>query len=460
VLNMKSNRTKLVGLITLCFISSLLLTPVLAVEEYHVIATLQSLEPSGVGWFGSDLALYEGLLLIMEEEADLGDLKSVGLAYIYDSDWNLVATLQAPIPKAQDNFKSADIWGDTIAIGSIADVEDIEFAGEVYIFDSEGVLLTTIQSPEPEVEGNFGGELCLYRDILLVAECYRNDQGVMDAGVVHVFNPEGDFLRTIHSPSPINVGLFGSSIDANDEFILVGETGQLDKPKDEGSVHVYDVDYNLVTTLHSPDNQIRSSFGGSVTVSGDHVVIGERWASVDGHEHAGRAHIYDTGWNLVATLQSPTPEVNSEFGFSVSIGGGLVVVGERKGDIETINEGKAYVFDLEGNLIDTLVSPEPEINAMFGWKVATDGEIIVVADVQHSAGGFSQAGKVHVFGWGEPATEQPALEEEVTVTEPETESEKSGGIPGFPLESIVTSMVLAVLAIWLIQNGVARTPGR
>jgi len=442
------------GLIFLFIFATGLVIPTRADEEYHVIATLQSPTPSGVGWFGSDLALYEGILLIMEEEADLGDLKSVGLAYIYDSDWNLVASLQAPIPTAQDNFKSADIWGDTIAIGSIADVEDIEFAGEVYIFDSEGVLLTTIQSPEPEVEGNFGGELCLYRDILLVAECYRNDQGVLDAGVVHVFNPEGDFLRTIYSPSPINAGLFGSSIDANDEFILVGEAGQSDRPKDEGSVHVYDVDYNLVTTLHSPDNQIRSSFGGSVTISGDHVVIGERWASVDGHEHAGRAHIYDTGWNLVATLQSPTPEVNSEFGFSVAIGGSLVVVGERKGDIETMNEGKSYVFDLEGNLLDTLVSPAPEVNAMFGWQVVTDGEIIVVADVQHSADGFSQAGKVHVFEWGEPAAEQPAPEEETTETEsePESDSEKSGGIPGFPLESIVTSVVLAVIVLWVIQS--------
>ena len=292
----------------------------------------------------------------------------------------------------------------------------------------------------------------MYRDILLVAECYRNDQGVYDAGVVHVFNSEGDFLRTIHSPSPINAGLFGSSIDANDEFILVGETGQSDLPKDEGSVYVYDVDFNLVTTLHSPDNQIRSIFGTSVTISGDHVVIGERWASVDGHEHAGRAHIYDTGWNLVATLQSPTPEVNSEFGFSVAIGGSLVVVGERKGDIETMNEGKSYVFDLEGNLLDTLVSPAPEVNAMFGWQVVTDGEIIVVADVQHSADGFSQAGTVHVFGFGESTAEQPALEEETTVTESEPESEKSGGIPGFPLESIVTSVVLAVIVLWVIQS--------
>ena len=75
---------------------------------------------------------------------------------------------------------------------------------------------------------------------------------------------------------------------------------------------------------------------------------------MDGHEKAGRAHIYDTGWNYVASLQSPTPEDNAEFGLDVVTGGDIVVVGERRGDVESMNEGKAYVYDLEGNLVSTL----------------------------------------------------------------------------------------------------------
>jgi hypothetical protein len=66
----------------------------------------------------------------------------------------------------------------------------------------------------------------------------------------------------------------------------------------------------------------------------------------------------------------------------------------------------------------------------------------------------SKAGKVHVFGLGEPTAEQPAPEEETTETEsePESESERSGGIPGFPLESVVLSMVLAIFVLWLIRR--------
>ena len=36
-------------------------------------------------------------------------------------------------------------------------------------------------------------------------------------------------------------------------------------------------------------------------------------------------------------------------------------------------------------LISTLVSPDPTVGAQFGYKVATDGEIVVVSDVEARA---------------------------------------------------------------------------
>jgi hypothetical protein len=128
-------------------------------------------------------------------------------------------------------------------------------------------------------------------------------------------------------------------------------------------------------------------------------------------------------------------------------------VGERRGDVESMNEGKAYVFDLEGNLISTLVSPEPFPGNQFGYSVETDGEIIVVCEADVEAGGKSKAGKVHVFGLGEPVAEPPTQEVETTAeSEPELESDKSGGIPGFSLESIVISMFLAMFWLWSVQR--------
>jgi hypothetical protein len=507
------------GLLILSIIVGVLACRVHADEEYHVIATLQAPIPTNDGKFGLDLTLFEDILLVAESHSDLEDLIDTRNAYMFDSDWNVVTTIKQPNPEVRNTFStSVDVWGNTLAIQNLMTVEDIELAGKVNIYDSEGAFITNIQSPEPYYHGDFGAEVCLYKDILLVGEIYTKDEGLLWAGFVQVFNSEGDFIRTIHSPSPKSSGSFGSSIDANDDFILISEFGDLtQKPLENSSVYVYNRNYELVETLHSPDHQERSYFGISLAISSDNLVVGEHWASVEGHERAGRAHIYDNNWNHVATLQSPTPEENGEFGIHVDIGGGLVVVGERKGDAVTMNEGKAYVFDLDGNLVASLVSPEPEVGAQFGWRVATDGEIVVVADVFHSVDGVSRAGKVNVFqrGSADFAVDDLSIDptsvnkgktvtvsvdcintgtvsgeyqvvltingvvedekivtigpDETTVVSFEVTAGEAGEysvdvngltgsytvkgiIPGFPLESIIISMVLAVLVLWLIQR--------
>ncbi len=509
----------IVVLLTLSIFIATTVAPTKAEEEYHVIATLQAPTLTERGHFGSDLALFEDTLLIAEWFAGEGDVAQVGRAYIFDSDWHLVTTLQDPDPEGVEYFsRSVDLKSDMVAIPRFKDVGDIEIVGNIYLFNFEGALLKTIQPLELEQASGFGRKLCFYGDFLLVSECKKDDQGVVDSGVVHVFNSEGDLLKTIHSPSPITKGLYGDFIDANEEFILVGESGNWwERPIDNGSVYVYNREYELVETLHSPDHQEHTYFGMPVAISENIFVVGEHWASVDGHEKAGRAHLYDTDWSLVATLESPTPEDYGEFGFHVAIGGGLVVVGERKGDVVSMNEGKAYVFDLEGNLVDTLVSPEPEIGAQFGWRVVTDGEIVVVADVAHSVDGVSKAGKVHVFQAGavdftsSGLTVNPSsvnvggtvsisvecsnqgsmsgshtvtlkvdgeVEDEKTVTVAPNESttisfdaptsEKGtysveiegltgsyvvkGGIPGFPVESLIAGLAVATLVLWFRQR--------
>jgi len=449
---MRSNRTRLVGLITLCIIASLLISPVRADEEYHVIVTLQAPQPTSFGGYGLETALFEDGIVIGEWTGDIGDISTCGRAYIYDADWDLNSILQVPTPKQTENFgRDVDVLGDMVVVGcATANVDDKEEAGKVYVFNTDGALLIILQSPDPMAFGVFGDEVALSRDSILVAETGGMEKGFIQAGSVYVYTHEGVYLRNVTSPEMKPEGSFGQSLTANDDYILVGEPGdigggrQIDRP----SVYVYDYDWNLVKTLRPPDLQERSFFGFSSSISDDYAVIGEHQATVDGHEKAGRAHVYDTSWNHVATLQSPTPEDNAEFGRDVVIGGDIVVVGERRGDVESMNEGKAYVFDLEGNLLSTLISPTPFPGNQFGYSVETDGEIIVVCEADVEAGGESKAGKVHVFGLGEPAAEQPAPEEETT----ETESEKSGGIPGFPFESIVLSMVLAVLLLWLIQR--------
>ena len=58
--------------------------------------------------------------------------------------------------------------------------------------------------------------------------------------------------------------------------------------------------------------------------------------------------------------------------------GDLILVGEPSADGGSKDEGRVYVFDPEGNLLETLSAPEPTQGADFGNLVVVRGEIIAV----------------------------------------------------------------------------------
>jgi hypothetical protein len=447
---------KRMGLVLLIISSTFLVISIRAEEEYHVIMTLQAPEPTYYGAYGYETALFKDGIVIGEWTGDVGDISSAGRAYIYDTDWGLTSILQVPMPKETENFgRDIDVLNDIIVVGcGSANIGELEEAGKVYVFDTDGSLLTSIQSPDPKAKGDFGNEVSIYSDGILVAEIGGMEHGFIHPGCVYEYNHEGVFIRNVTSPAMKPEGCFGQSLVANEEFILVGEPGNLggNFPIDHPSIYVYDYGWNLITTIQPPDLQERTYFGFSTSMNDDYFVIGERWATVDDHEKAGRAHIYDTNWNHVATLQSPTPEDNGEFGLDVVIGGDIVVVGERRGDVESMNEGKAYVFDLEGNLISTLISPAPFPGNQFGYSVETDGDIIVVCEADVEAGGESKAGKVHIFSLGAPSVKTSVeTTAETTETTSEPDENKSNGIPGFPIESVLASVIIALLVLWITK---------
>ncbi len=443
-------------LILLCILAAISI-PVRAEEEYHVVATLEPSNPQGFGGFGGDIALSGDLLLVGEWWGDVEGVGCAGLAYLYDADWNLLLTIQAPEPEQNAEFgRSLVLLSDMMVVGSpLHDAEGLRNAGEVYVFDSDGSFQFTLRSPDPQMQGAFGQEVALVKDFILVGETSRSVEGVIDAGSVHIYNTEGVYLTTLTSPSMKPVGYFGDKLAANEEFILVGEPGDTNWPDAIGSVHVFDYDWNLVTTIQAPEQVVGTIFGKSIAIRGETIVIGAIFADVEGVDRAGRAYIFDTDWNLLATLQSPAPRDGGEFGRGIAMGGDIIMMGERRGDVISIKEGKVYAYDLEGNLLSTLVSPDLAVGAQFGYKVITDGEIVVVAEPDADVEGVSKAGKVHVFAPG-PGPEPKAETEPVSAQEeakPEADEKKPGFvIPGFPYESIIIGLAIGAFALWLIQR--------
>jgi catechol 2,3-dioxygenase-like lactoylglutathione lyase family enzyme len=494
----------------MCFLSSALSVSALAGEGYQITATIQSLEPQYCAIIGCSVAVSEDVVVVGDYWADVEGKSRAGKAHIYGLDGNLKVTLQSPTPLASGQFgKSIAIRGDIILVAEPgADIDDKTGAGKVYIYNSDGSLQATIQSPTPKSQNDIGWYLCFIEDTIAVEESFADVEDMPRAGKVHLYDSDGDFLESLQSPEPYARGLFGFPVDGRKDSIVVGEGYY----KQTIKAYLFDSNGDFLTTLQSPEPQIDGFFGLSLTVSGDIIVVGEYRADVEGNSRAGKAHIFDADGNFLTSLQSPEPEAGAMFGWSVDTDGVLVLVGEPNSNGESFDEGKAYVFDPDGNLLEILNSPEPTLGSEFGNSVLVEGEIIVVGEL-----GSSDVGRVFVFQAGtvdftlSGLTINPSsvnvggsvtvsveccnegslsgsstvtmmidgeVEDEETVTLAPDESttisfdaptsEKGtysveiegltgnykveGGILGFPVESLIAGLAVAILVLWARQR--------
>jgi hypothetical protein len=97
-------------------------------------------------------------------------------------------------------------------------------------------------------------------------------------------------------------------------------------------------------------------FGTAVSVDGATMAIGAPGADVRGTDdliidNAGAVHVLeltDGAWSTVVQLTAPTPRRGDRFGASVSLQGGILVVGAPGDNTFGDGAGSAYVFEGSG----------------------------------------------------------------------------------------------------------------
>jgi len=439
-------------LVALCIFSVAFIVKVGAEEEYHVTAVIQSPEPYSGAQFGYMVTFNDGILVVSDKYALIEGIGVAGRAYVCDLEGSIIVTLQSPEPEYAARFgHSMDVSGDIIVIGQYKG--DIADQMDVYVFKPDGSHLTTLQSPTPEEQYKFGYAVAVDGDIIVVADPIHKVEDKPRSGMVYVFDSEGSLLATLQSPTPGINHLFGIAVTVGGDIIVIGEVlvAASDQPVGPSSAYIFDYDGNLIATLQPPEGTSPINFGNTVDVSGGIVAVGDCYAEVDGIIKAGRVYLFDTDGNLLRTLQAPEPEEAAQFGSWVDISGDKIAIGEYKADVETINEGRAYLFDTDGNLIATLQAPEPEVGAYFGWAVAVYGDTVVVASKNAEVEGMSQAGKVYIFNPGAEAESEAEAEQEPEPEQEQTEA-KPKGIPGFQYETIILGLIAGVVMIWLLQR--------
>ncbi|MEM7248943.1 MAG: FG-GAP repeat protein [Acidobacteriota bacterium] len=204
---------------------------------------------------------------------------------------------------------------------------------------------------------------------------------------------------------------FGRSVAVDGDMVAVGAPGR----GELGEVSLFSrhaggtVGWGRTAILDYPEDWQRASFGASVSLDGSTLAVGAPEAGPV--PYAGQVLVYERVtyfWRLIRTLQAPGGQVMfQQFGTSVSLDGDHLVVGTWND--ETGAPGQAHIFERDAGgtnnwgHVTALVSSTSTGRDEFGYSVAVHGDTAVV--------GAHRQSEVHVFGrdvggvgnWGEVA---------------------------------------------------------
>ena len=269
--------------------------------------------------------------------------------------------LLAPVGSTVDSYGwSVATYGDTIIVGAPHDDDFGTFSGSAHVFVRSGDEWThqaKLLAPDGAAFGNFGHSVAIYGDNVVVGAWGDAGNG-MASGSAHVFvRSGGNWTQQakLLAPDGAQVDFFGYSVGIYQDTIVVGAGWDDDNGEDSGSAHVYarsGDNWTHQAKLLAPDGVSGDLFGDCVAIYEDTVVLGA-YLDDDKGGDSGSAYVFHwrgETWTYQAKLLAQDGSELDSFGSSVAICGDSIVVGAI-GDDHNDNgdaSGSAYVFRAQG----------------------------------------------------------------------------------------------------------------
>ena len=151
------------------------------------------------------------------------------------------------------------------------------------------------------------------------------------------------------------------------------------------------------------NGDIDDNFGSSIAISGNWAAVGASTAETRTAITGGEVLIFkqtDDQWNLHSRLAPSTIANGDQFGSSIDLNDGVLVVGSQLADAGNQDAGAAYVFELSNDdwvWQGRLFAEGIDAGDQFGSSVSTDGERIVVGAIYDENGTVTDTGTATVF---------------------------------------------------------------
>ncbi len=300
---------------------------------------------------------------------------------------------------------SVALSGETVVVGAYGDDNPKFNSGSAYVFVRNGTIWTQQQelTASDATVGDYVGYSVGISGDTIVVGAYAND----DAGSTYMFVRNGTtwtLQQKLTASDAAAWDSFGYSVGISGETVVVGARSDDDGGSNSGSAYVFVRSGTIWTQqqkLTASDAAEGDQFGTSVTISGNTVVVGAGFDD-DGGSASGSVYVFvrnGTTWTEEQKLTASDAAAGDLFGVPVAISEETVVAGAFHDDDGGGDSGSAYVFVRDGAIWtqqQKLTASDATSNDRFGVSVALSGEAIVVGTHFDDDAG-TNSGSAYVF---------------------------------------------------------------
>ncbi len=315
-----------------------------------------------------------------------------GSAYIFyynGSDWSMQVKLTASDGSTGDRFGwSVSISGDYVVVGAYKDNYYGTNSGSAYIFQRSGTSWPEQDklTPSDGAMGDwFGFSVSISGDYAVIATPYDDDNGD-DSGSAYIFYYDGSSWSMQEKLTASDGSTFGNSVSISGDFAVIGASADDENGYWSGSAYIFHrsgTSWSQEDKLTASDGISWDRFGWSVSISGDYAVIGVPFDDDNGSA-SGSAYIFyrcGTSWAEQTKLTASNASADDRFGRAVSISGDYAVVGAMWDDDNGSNSGSANIFQRNGSSWSQqglLTASDGAAYDDFGISVSISGDFAVI----------------------------------------------------------------------------------
>src|SRR6266545_1132510 len=316
--------------------------------------------------------------------------------------------LEASDPAAFDGFGfSVAISGETVVVGALFDDGAAGLQqGSAYVFARSGGVWTQQQkllASDAAAGALFGISVAISGETVVVGAPGDDSRGSDYLCARHggVWSQQQKLLA---SDARCCGEAFGESVAISGETVVVGSGGG----GVGGSAYVFARSsgvWSQQQKLRASDAAVADSFGASVAISGETVVVGAVGDDGAAGRDQGSAYVFARSggvWTQQQKLEASDAAADDLFGLSVAISGETVVVGAPfDAGAAGNSQGSAYVFARSGGVWSQqqkLEASDAALGDQFGFSVAVSGGTVVVGAHDDSGAAGRLQGSAYVFG--------------------------------------------------------------